>query len=110
MFVATDLVVGCGMGSKFTNFLRHLVAPQDKDAPDRGGAETVDYNGFTIRPASRRQGSQWLTAGVITKQFEEELKEHHFIRAETHPSQDVADVFSITKAKQIIDELGDKIF
>ncbi len=110
MFVAPDLVIGCGRGSKFTDFLRRLVAPTDKDTPDRGGAQAVDYNGFTIRPAARRQESQWLTAGVITKQFEEELKEHHFIRAETHPSQDVADAFSITKAKQIIDELGDKIF
>ncbi len=59
---------------------------------------------------SRREGSQWLTAGVITKQFADGVKEHRFIRAETHSTKDEADAFSITKAKQIIDEVGDRLF
>ncbi len=58
----------------------------------------------------RQQGSQWLTAGVIQKQFADEVKEHRFIRADNHSTKDDADAFSIGKAKQIIDELGDKLF
>jgi hypothetical protein len=37
------------------------------------------------------------------------VKEHHFIRAETHGTKDAADAFSILKAKQIIDEQGDRL-
>ncbi len=98
------------MGSKLVDFLRNLVAPKPKQAPDQESQEAVDYEGYKIRPASRRQGSQWLTAGVITKQFADGVKEHHFIRAETHGAKDDADAFAILKAKQIIDEFGDRMF
>ena len=39
-----------------------------------------------------------------------ELKEHSFVRAETHPSRDQAIEFSIAKAQQIIDEQGERMF
>jgi hypothetical protein len=38
------------------------------------------------------------------------MKEHRFVRAETHPSKGEATVFAIVKGKQIIDEQGDRIF
>ena len=38
------------------------------------------------------------------------MKEHRFIRAETHGSKDEAVAFAISKGQQIIDERGDKIF
>jgi hypothetical protein len=38
------------------------------------------------------------------------VKEHKFIRVDTHTSKDDAVAFSITKAQQIIDEQGDRIF
>jgi hypothetical protein len=73
-------------------------------------AEPVDYNGYQITPAPQRQASGWNTAGVITKTFPEGVKEHKFIRVDTHASKDDAVAFSITKAQQIIDEQGDRIF
>jgi hypothetical protein len=73
-------------------------------------AEPVDYNGYQITPAPQRQGSGWNTAGVITKSFPDGVKEHKFIRVDTHTSKDDAVAFSITKAQQIIDEQGDRIF
>jgi hypothetical protein len=73
-----------------------------------GGA--VEYNGFRIRPAPYRNGNQFQTAGVIEKDFPDGVKEHHFVRAETHGTKDDASDFAITKAQQIIDERGDKIF
>jgi hypothetical protein len=73
-------------------------------------AEPVDYNGYRITPAPQRQASGWNTAGVITKSFPDGVKEHSFIRVDTHTSRDDAVAFSITKAQQIIDEQGDRIF
>lgn len=98
------------MGSKFTNFLRRLMAPKDKEAADQEPGPAVEYKGYAIRPAPRREGSRWLTAGLITKEFADGVKDHHFIRAETHGSKDAADAFAITKGKQIVDEFGDRMF
>jgi hypothetical protein len=73
-------------------------------------AEPVEYNGYRITPAPERQASGWNTAGVIGKEFPDGMKEHKFIRVDTHTSKDDAIAFSITKAQQIIDEQGDRIF
>lgn len=76
--------------------------------PDRNAM--VEYNGFRIIPAPRRQGGQFLTAGVIEKDDPEGTKEHAFVRADTHASEDDAKVFTVRKAKQLIDEQGDRLF
>ena len=73
-------------------------------------AQTVEYHGYRITPAPQRQGSGWNTAGVISKDFPDGVKEHSFVRVDTHASKDDAVAFSITKAQQIIDEQGDRIF
>jgi len=80
------------------------------DAAGAAPADAVDYNGYKIIPAPRKQGGQWLTAGTITKEIDGETKEHQFIRADTHGSRDDAIAFSVTKAQQIIDEQNDAIF
>jgi hypothetical protein len=72
--------------------------------------EPVEYHGYQITPAPQRQGSGWNTAGVIAKTFDDGLKEHRFVRVDTHASRDDAIAFSITKAQQIIDEQGDRLF
>ena len=73
-------------------------------------AAAVEYKGYRIRPAAYRSNSQYQTAGVIEKDFPDGAKEHRFIRAETHPSEDDANQFAIAKARQIIDQQGDRIF
>ncbi len=99
------------MGFKLSSFIRRLTGGGDtgETAPGPRGP-AVEYEGYAIHPAPRRQGSQWLTAGLISKDFPDGVKEHHFIRAEIHPSQDDASAFAVVKAKQIIDERGDKLF
>lgn len=82
-------------------------------APEGGAAplgEAVEYKGYAIHPAPRQQGGQWLTAGVIRKDFEGETKEHAFIRADTHASQDDAAAMAVEKGKRIVDEQGDRMF
>ncbi len=82
-----------------------------------GGGEAADqtsapedYKGYAIVAAPKRDGSQWLTAGSITKDVDGETKTHEFIRADRHGDRDSATAFSLTKARQIIDEQGDTIF
>jgi len=78
-----------------------------------GGAregDEVDYQGFKITPAAQPQNGQWLTAGVIRKEVGGEVKEHRFLRADTHASAEAANDFAVIKARQIIDEQGERIF
>jgi hypothetical protein len=77
------------------------------EAPRR---EAVEYKGFRIRPAPYAAASGFQTAGVIEKDTEDGVKEHQFIRAETHPTADEAAAFAIAKGKQIIDQQGERIF
>ncbi len=94
----------------FTEFVRNLLARLNAGAAQPESGEAVEYKGCSIRPTFRRDGSQWLTAGVISKQFADSVKEHHFIRSETHGSKADAGAHAVFKAKQIIDERGDKLF
>ena len=89
--------------------LRNLFRPGGGTA-EAAAAAAVEYHGYRITPAPQRQASGWNTAGVITKEFPDGVKEHRFIRVDTHSSKDDAVSFSVTKAQQIIDEQGDRIF
>lgn len=72
--------------------------------------EAVPYKDFRIRPAPYPSRGQHQTAGVIEKDFPDGPREHRFVRAETHASRQEAIDFSVRKAKQIIDEQGDRLF
>lgn len=73
-------------------------------------AEAISYNGYLIRPTPYARGGSYQTCGVVTKEIAGEIKEHRFVRAETHPSREAAVEFSIAKARQLIDEQGDRLF
>jgi hypothetical protein len=79
-------------------------------AAEEAAMPAVEYKGYRIRPAPYLTNGQYQTAGVIQKDAADGVKEHRFIRAETHPSKDDAAAFAITKAKQIIDQQGDRVF
>lgn len=87
-----------------------LVGGGSGAAPAEVAAEMVEYNGYRIRPAPYAAKGGFQTAGVIEKITGGGVKEHRFIRAETHPSRDDAVSFAIAKAKQILDEQGDRVF
>jgi hypothetical protein len=79
-------------------------------AGDEKPSEPVDYNGFTICAAPYKAEGQYQTAGVITKEVGGALKEHKFIRADRHASYDDAVEFSLAKARQIVDQSGERMF
>jgi hypothetical protein len=72
--------------------------------------EPEDYNGFVIRAAPFKSEGQYQTAGIIAKDVAGVHKEHRFIRADRHTSLEDALGFSLTKAKKIVDEQGERMF
>lgn len=94
------------------SFLKNLFSRSSagNESPFGAPGEAVSYKGFRIRPAPYPSKGQFQTAGIIEKVDENGTREHRFIRAETHPSRDDAATFAIAKAKQIIDEQGDRLF
>ena len=99
------------MASILGGFLRRLTGGGGDDGATAAPlGPAVEYNGYTIQAAPRRQRGQWLTAGVISKDFPEGPKSQHFVRAETHAGPEQASEFAVIKAKQIIDERGDQLF
>jgi len=76
----------------------------------KASGESIEYNGYRIRPAPYRRMGQFQTCGVIEKEVAGEIKQHRFIRAEMHPSREAAAGFSVAKAKQLIDEQGERLF
>lgn len=80
---------------------------------DSGGpapGEAVEYKDYRIRPAPCEVGGQYQVAGVIEKDFEDGPKVHQFIRADVMPGREDAESFTVMKARQIIDQQGDRMF
>ncbi|MBZ6077850.1 HlyU family transcriptional regulator [Microvirga puerhi] len=98
------------MASFFSDLLSRLSGKERPSGPEEVAGEAVEYKGYRIRPAPYSSKGQFQTAGTIEKDFPDGMKEHRFVRAETHASRDDAVTFSVTKARQIIDEQGDRIF
>lgn len=92
------------------NTLRGLFGGEARPGQGAAAADPVEYNGFTIRPAPEKTAGGWNTGGLIAKTIDGEVKEQAFVRVDSHSDRDAAISFSITKAKQIIDEQGDRLF
>lgn len=73
-------------------------------------AEPVEHKGFTIRPAPFVEEGQYQTCGLISKMIDGETKEHRFVRADRFASRDDAIEVTLRKARQLIDEQGERIF
>ena len=76
-----------------------------------GGASAPEptaenYKDFAITPKPQKEGSRWRVGALIEK----DGKSHHLIRADVLEDRDAADVASIGKAKQMIDEQGERLF
>jgi hypothetical protein len=98
------------MASGLKALWRRLTGASGADTDRDTGGEAVDYDGYRIRPIPYPSKGQYQTCGIIEKAVAGETKQHRFVRAETHPSREGAIAFSISKAKQLIDEQGDRLF
>lgn len=80
---------------------------------ESGGGEVLaseSYQGFEIRAAPVQEAGGWRVAGVITKAGNGEDREHEFVRADTCADADSAAAMTVRKAKQLIDEQGERLF
>jgi len=85
-----------------------LMGKTQESAPQM---QAVEYNGYQIRPAPKKQGGNYVTAGSICKTDDSgELQEFSYIRADTHTDYEAACQHAVFKGKQIINEKGDRIF
>ncbi|MEM7719366.1 MAG: HlyU family transcriptional regulator [Pseudomonadota bacterium] len=69
-------------------------------------AESTTYEGFKITPNPAREGSRFRIGALIEKGE----NSHQLIRADMLESLDEANDASVRKAKQMIDEQGERLF
>jgi hypothetical protein len=98
------------MFSKLKAALARMTGGRTEGGSDEADAPEIEYQGYRIRPTPYRTERHYQTAGIIEKDFPDGPKRHRFVRADTHHSKDDAVAFAVSKAKQIIDLQGDRIF
>ncbi|MDC0736860.1 HlyU family transcriptional regulator [Cognatishimia sp. SS12] len=73
-------------------------------------AEPETYKGFSIFVAPQKDGANYRIAGRIEKEVDGTLKTHNFLRADTFNTADTAADMTLMKAKQLIDQMGERLF
>ena len=91
------------------DFLGRLFGGSGKSSGG-GVLASEDYEGFQIHAAPVNEANGWRVAGVILKTIDGEEKSHRFIRADTCGDPESAAAMTLSKAKRLIDERGDRIF
>lgn len=97
-----------------TGFLSRIGALFGRGAkeqgPGRREVEAVVYQDLRIYPTPMPEGGQWRLAATIVKGTGAQEMEYMLVRADVFASRDDAANFAIRKARQIIDEQGEKLF
>ncbi|MBV6635237.1 MAG: hypothetical protein KI788_04965 [Mameliella sp.] len=73
-------------------------------------AQTVEYEGFRITPQPAAEGGQFRIGALIEGEVNGEPRTHQLIRADMIRDRDEAEEASIRKAKQMIDQMGIRLF
>lgn len=92
------------------SFWKSLFGKSSEQGAAEKAAEPVEYNGFIIRAAPFKDSGQYQTAGTIEKEIGGVKREHRFIRADRHTAYDDAVAFTQSKARQMIDQMGERMF
>lgn len=72
--------------------------------------ETVEYQGFRITPEPMKEGARFRLSARVEKDVGGDTKVHKLVRADVLDSREDAVEAAISKAKQVIDEQGDRLF
>ena len=73
-------------------------------------AKSLEHKGFTITATPYKDGGQYQTCGVVSKEVNGQRREHKFIRADRFASLDEAAEFSLGKGRQIVDQQSERLF
>lgn len=79
------------------------------DAPS-APARSVEHEGYLIEAAPYPAEGQFQIAGTISKTIDGVRREHRFVRADRCVAIEDAAEMSIRKGKQIVEQMGDRIF
>jgi hypothetical protein len=92
------------------SFLKRLFGGGSQPAAEAGPAATAEHEGFMLKATPYQEQGQWQMCGVIEKEIGGELKSHRFVRADRFPDQAQAAEFTLAKARQIVDQMGERVF
>ena len=73
-------------------------------------AKKMEHKGFVVAATPFKEGGQFQTCGVVSKEIGGVMKEHKFIRADRFQSLDEAIECTLRKGCQIVDEQCDRLF
>lgn len=76
----------------------------------KSSVEPTLHEGFRILPEPKPEQGQFRIAAVIEKEIGGETRRHHLIRADLLRDLTEAQEASVNKAKQMIDQMGDRLF
>jgi len=68
------------------------------------------YNGYTIKATPMKEGGQYRLHAVISKEIDGAVLSHDLIRADMYQSLEDLVPATMRKAKQVIDEQGERMF
>ncbi|WGV98132.1 HlyU family transcriptional regulator [Vibrio sp. YMD68] len=70
----------------------------------------IEYKGFMIYQEPLAESGQYRIAGRITKQINDEVLSHRFIRSDVLSNKEDANELMLKKSQMFIDQMGDNIF
>jgi len=89
------------------SFLKKLFGGKDSGS---AAAASEMHEGYIITPAPIGENGQFRLCADIRKEVDGEMKSHRLIRADVFASADQAVDASVSKAKQVIREQGERMF
>lgn len=93
------------------SILRKIFGQSPSDVENRQKTSlTESYKEYEIRATPYKEAGQFQMCGVITRTVDGVVKEHRFVRADRFSSEDEAAMFTVQKARQIIDLNGLRMF
>ena len=78
--------------------------------PEASVDTSVEYQGFHITPEPMKESQGFRLCAVIKKEVGGAVKTHRLIRADTIADIEQCREVSIAKAKQMIDQMGERLF
>jgi hypothetical protein len=92
------------------SFFKKLFGGSSPSQAESNPVSVTEHKGFTIQATPYQDQGQWQMCGVIEKTIDGEVQSHRFIRADKFASREQAAEFTVSKAHQIIDQMGEHIF
>ena len=85
-------------------FLKKLFGGTSSAAP-----EPEIYEGFKIYPEPAKEDGSFRLTARIEKEVDGEVRSHLLIRADTFQNAEIAAEAAVTKAKMMIDQMGEQL-